>query len=371
MSLLFEPLQINHTVIKNRICLPSMVIGSYSDESGMVSEKNIEHYVSFAKGGTGLIIQETASPSTYGKVADDQLGVWSDEHIPGLKKIADAVHAEGTTILAQICHAGVTAIEEETFCPSEYSCTKNDRFRTGTPLTLEHIKRIQDDFVNAAVRFWKAGYDGIELHGAHRYLICQFFNARVNKRTDEYGKNRALFVIEIINRIRELVPETFIIGIRLGAFEPTLEDGIAHAKELEKNGIDYLNISYGCTGEFDSYVPEDYPFKDVIYAAAEIKKHVSVPVFAVNGIKTPEMAEEILKVTGVDAVNIGRSMLVNPNWANDAKANQDTGKCLVCRQCMWHNTPPKCPGRKILKRRLERQKENANENKVESQQRIV
>lgn len=140
MSLLFEPLKINQTTINNRICLPSMVIGGYSDETGMVSEKNIEHYQSFAKGGTGLIIQEATCPSTYGKVAEDQLGVWSDDHIPGLKKIADAVHAEGATILVQLCHAGVTAIEEETFCPSEYSCTKNDRFRKGTALTLEHIK---------------------------------------------------------------------------------------------------------------------------------------------------------------------------------------------------------------------------------------
>lgn len=102
--------------------------------------------------------------------------------------------------------------------------------------------------MNAAVRIWKAGYDGIELHGAHRYLICQFLNPRVNKRTDEYGKQPTLFVIEIINRIREIVPDTFIIGIRLGAFEPTLADGIANAKALEKNGIDFLNISYGCTG---------------------------------------------------------------------------------------------------------------------------
>lgn len=348
MGLLFEPLRIGAKTIRNRICLPSMVIGSFSDETGMATAKNIEHYVSFAKGGAGLLVQEATCPSTYGKVAEDQLGIWSDEHIPGHAQIAEAVHAEGALIVMQLCHAGVTAIEEETFCPSAYSCTKNDRFRTGTPLTPEHIRKLQDDFVNAAVRAWKAGYDGIEFHGAHRYLICQFLNSRVNKRTDAYGTQRTLFVTEMIARIRDLLPKEFIIGIRLGAFEPTLADGIAHAVELEKSGVDYLNISYGCTGEFDSYVPVEYPFKDVIYAAGEIKRHVGIPVFAVNGIKTPETAESILEITGVDAVNIGRSMLVNPNWANDAKASMDTGRCLECRGCQWHKEPPKCPGRKLL-----------------------
>lgn len=354
MALLFEPLTIRNKTIRNRICLPPMVIGSFSDENGMVTRSNIEHYAGFAKGGVGLIIQESTSPSTYGKVAEDQLGIWHDDHIPGHRKIAEAVHAEGAAIVMQLCHAGVTSIEEETFCPSAYSCTKNDRFRTGTPLTLEHIRKLQDDFVNGAVRAWKAGYDGIELHGAHRYLICQFLNKRVNKRDDRYGRDRTLFAIEIVRRVRELVPEDFILGIRLGAFEPALEDGIAHAVKLAANGCDYLNISYGCTGEFDSYVPEDYPFKDVIYAAGEIRKHVEVPVFAVNGIRTPEAAESILKVTGVDAVNIGRSMLVNPNWANDAMASADTGRCLECRGCQWHREPPKCPGRKLLLKKRSR-----------------
>ena len=130
--------------------------------------------------------------------------------------------------------------------------------------------------------------------------MCQFFNRRVNRRSDEYGREPERFALEILTGIRALTPKSFIIGIRLGAFEPALADGIAHAKALEEAGIDFLDISYGFQGMDEPEKPEDFPYRDVIYGAAEIKKQVHVPVFAVYGIQSPQMAEDILMRTGVE-----------------------------------------------------------------------
>ena len=137
----------------------------------------------------------------------------------------------------------------------------------GHEMTREDIKSIQNDFIEAARRAYEAGYDGVELHGCHAYLISQFLNKKVNKRTDEYGKNPEKFVIEIIDGIRKVTPKEFIVGIRLGGFEPTIEDGIHYAKVLEKNGIDFLDISYGFMSEQEMHVNEEYKYSNAVYAA--------------------------------------------------------------------------------------------------------
>lgn len=197
----------------------------------------------------------------------------------------------------------------------------------------------------------KSGFDGVEIHACHNYLISQFYNRLVNGRADAYGKQPSLFALEIIREIRRRVPESFVIGVRLGAFEPTLEDSIAYAEELAGNGVDFLDISYGFEQRSRPISPEDYPFSDRIYAAQEIRKRVSVPVFAVGEIASMEKAEEILQATGVDMVDVGRGMLVNPNWANDAKAERDMGSCLHCKTCMWRVDAGKCPGRRAFQKK--------------------
>ena len=161
----------------------------------------------------------------------------------------------------------------------------------------EDIKSIQNNFIEAARRSYKAGYDGIELHGCHGYLISQFLNKKVNKRTDEFGDIPEKFVIEIIEGIRKVTPKEFIVGIRLGGFEPTIEDGIHFAKVLEQNGIDFLDMSYGFSSEQEMIVNEKYKYSNAVYGAEKIKEEVSVPVFAVNGITSVEIAEEILNET--------------------------------------------------------------------------
>lgn len=353
MEQLFQPFQIKGLEIRNRICVPPMVCYNWVQEDGYVVQKNIEHYRAIAKGGFGLIIQEATCVDPNGKLSRDQLGIWEDDQIQGLKSIVDAVHEEGCPIFLQIHHAGVNGSGDYLLCPSDYEYLKEDKKRIGHEMTKEEIKRVQEKFIQAAVRAYQAGYDGVELHGCHSYLMCEFFNSRVNRRTDEYGRNPEKFALEILEGIRKETPKDFIVGIRLGAFEPKLSDGIRHAQILEEHGIDFLDISYGFSGEDEPEAPNDFPYKDVIYGAGEIKKHVSVPVFAVNSITDAKMADGVLKLTGVDMADIGRGVLVNYNWAKDAMEGKDTGRCLNCKVCQWRIDPQKCAGRILLNRMKE------------------
>ena len=347
MDRLFETFNIRGIEIKNRICMPPCVVYGLSDETGMAADENVAHYRSIAKGGAGVIIQEATCVDPLGKLVPEQLGLWSDEQIPGHKRIADAVHSEGVPIFIQLHHAGVVGIgDREMLCSSDYEIMHKDILKKGRAMTADEIKATQQAFADAAMRAVKAGYDGVELHGCHQYLICQFYNRRVNRRDDEYGRKNSLFALETYSAVRNAVPGSFVVGIRLGAFEPTLADGIAHAKELSGHGIDFIDVSYGFRGEDEPYKPDDFPYMDVIYAAGEIKKNVECPVFAVNGIRSAADARGVLELTGVDMADIARGMLVNPNWANDAKAGLDTGKCLDCATCLWRVDPRKCPGRK-------------------------
>lgn len=349
--MLFESFYIKDLKIQNRICVPPMVCYNWVKEDGLAVSKNIEHYRAVARGGAGLIIQEATCVDPEAKLSKDQLGIWEDRQIDGLREIVSAVHKEGCPIFLQIHHAGVNGSGEYLLCPSDYEMDKDGEKRIGHEMTEEEIHKVQDQFVKAAVRAYEAGYDGVELHGCHKYLMCEFFNSRVNNRTDEYGRHPEKFALEILEKIKKEVPESFVVGIRLGAFEPALKDGIRHAELLEKHGIDFLDISYGFSGEDEPCAPEEFPYKDVIHAAGEIKKHVSVPVFAVNGIADAWMAEDILERTGVDMVDVGRGVLVNYNWANDAKEGKDTGRCLHCRECQWRVDAEKCAGRVLLNRK--------------------
>lgn len=348
MKKLFKEFNIKNVKMKNRICIPPMVVGFSND--GSVTPENVERYKKLAQGGAGLIIQEATCINIDGKLSGNQLGMWTDDQIEGLKSIVDVVHQENCPIFIQIHHAGVVGIAENPLCPSDYEYKKNEKTVIGREMTIEDIKSIQNDYIQAARRAYEAGYDGVELHGCHGYLISQFLNKRVNKRTDEYGTNPENFVIEILDGIRKITPKEFVVGIRLGGFEPTIEDGVHYAKVLERNGIDFFDISYGFTNEQEMKVPEGYKYSNAVYAAEKIKEEVSVPVFAVNGIYSAETAEEILNERDIDMVDIARGALINPNWANDAKEGKDTGKCLSCAKCMWFGQSKVCAGKVLFER---------------------
>lgn len=345
---LFTPIKIADKDIKNRIVMPPMVCFGWAESDGQVTEKHIKHYEARAKGGAGIIILEALCVEKDGRLSPDQLGIWSDEHIDGLKKIVAACHKYGAVVLGQIHHAGIKthdAVSEEALSPSDYI----DGNRKGSGMSISEINYIQEKFVEAALRAQKAGFDGVELHGAHGYLIDQMMSPSINKRNDEYGGTlykRTRFAVEIVRAIREKTGIDFIIGHRMGGNEPTINEGIEIGKILEEAGVDVLHVSSGMGDA--PVVPEGFPYNWIVYCGIEIKRNVNVPVITVNGIRTPAQAAYLIDNGLADFAAIGKGMLVDPEWANKAAESMEVNKCFNCRNCSWFKDSNKCPGLKVV-----------------------
>ncbi len=346
MSKLFTSQKIKHLEIKNRIVLPPIVCFSFAGESGFVAEKNIKHYEALAKGGSGLIIVEATCVNPNGRLSEGQLGIWDDRYIERLSKLAQVCHKHNAKVILQIHHAGLKtpkAVSGDTISSSDY----HDGKLSARAMSRDELHVIQRDFIEAALRAWKAGFDGIELHGAHGYLMTQFFSSKINKRTDEYGgnlENRLRFTTEITQGIRQKVNEDFIVGIRMGCNESDLKTSIEMAKRFEAIGIDYLHVSTG----FDNIpiteeVPEAFPCNWIVYGAVKIKEQVTIPVIAVNGIKTSQQAQYLIENNLVDFVAIGRAQLADYNFVNHIKEENAVVRCLACKPCKWFINGDYCP----------------------------
>ncbi|MBW4828087.1 MAG: NADH:flavin oxidoreductase [Clostridiaceae bacterium] len=346
MDLLFKPQKIKKLEIKNRIVLPPMVCFGFAEDNGFVSEKNISHYESIAKGGTGLVIVEATSVNKQGRLSTDQLGIWSDDYIEGLSKIADICHKYGSKVFIQLHHAGLKTpkhINEDTITSSDY----NRGDISARAMIIDEIHSIEKDFINAAIRAEKAGFDGVEIHGAHSYLMTQFFSTEVNKREDEYGgnlDNRLRIVEEIVKGVKENVNNDFIVGIRVGCNENSLKTSIDMAKKLEDMGMDYLHISTGFDNTpIEEKVPEEFPCNWIVYGATKIKEEVTIPVIAVNLIKSVEKASYLIDNNLADFVAIGRAQLADYNFTNRIKEGREIVKCLGCKPCRWFTSGDSCP----------------------------
>jgi 2,4-dienoyl-CoA reductase-like NADH-dependent reductase (Old Yellow Enzyme family) len=346
MDAIFTPLKIKNLEIKNRVVLPPMVCFSFAGTDGFVSEKNINHYENMAKGGTGLVIVEATCVNIDGRLSPDQLGIWSDKFIDGLRKISEVCHKHGAKAFLQLHHGGLRthkAVSENTITSSDY----NDGKVTSRAMSIDELRALKQDFINAASRAEKAGFDGIELHGAHSYLMTQFFSEKVNNRTDEYGgnfENRLRFATEIIEGIKLKVNENFVVGIRMGCNENSLDNSIAMAKKLEAIGIDYLHVSTGFDNtKIDVEMPESFPGNWIVYGAAKIKENVTIPVIAVNSIKAPEEIRFYIDNNLVDFVAVGRGQLADYNFVNHIKEGQPIVECLSCRPCKWFSNGDNCP----------------------------
>jgi NADPH2 dehydrogenase len=328
VSSLFSEIPIRNFKIKNRIVMPPMVCSGFTGEDGFFTLKNIERYRDRARGGVGLIIIEATCINKTGKLIPGQLGLWSDDHIKGFSRLAGYCHDYECTVLAQIHHAGLavaSGVTEDPVAPSDFQGISRSNIKVrARALTLIEIAKIQDEYVAAAVRAKKAGLDGIELHGAHGYLISQFFSPLVNKREDDYGGslvNRTRFATEIVTGIRQAVGQDFIISCRMGCDEPDIGSSIRIAQLLEKAGVDMLHISTGMThhigGEIaDINVPKYFHYNSIVYRGSQIKEKVKVPTIVVNGIRTPLDAAYLVEHNHADFVAVGRGLLVDPEWAN-------------------------------------------------------
>jgi NADPH2 dehydrogenase len=302
---------------RNRIVMPPMQTGR-ATVKGAVTERLISFYVR-RSAALGLLIVEHCYVSAGGKLSPKQLGIYTDELIDGLEKLSARVHAVGTPVVVQITHAGGVAnrrvIGAEPVGPS---ATRNAR-----ELTRSEIKALVEEFAVAAERAIKAGFDGVELHGAHGFLLNQFFSPLLNKRGDEYGgslENRVRFPLMVVEKVRESVGGRLLL-YRLGAddLDPNgtrIEDSATFATKLEQCGVDVIDVSGGLCGS------EPKQLRNVkgyfIPQAHEIKKAVKIPVIGVGGITDAEYADRLVQDGKVDLVAVGRALWKDPKWAEKA-----------------------------------------------------
>lgn len=346
--------EIRGVKIENRIGFAPMGNSVYTEDS-FISEKSIELYSAIAGSGTGLLVQGCAIVAQDARSHGHQLGIWSDSHIAGLRRLTRAVHVRGKKVIAQLQHCGLRACADEPLGPSAISYTVGGKEKTSRAMSLEDIKTSRKQFLSAALRAVQAGYDGVELHCSHGWLISSFLSGVTNLRADEYGKDKLLYLREVFRSIRESVPENFIVGVRMSGYVPDLDTGLQQAREMEKMGVDYISVSVNYKVKFlqqQDTVPEGYPFDPMIYAAHEIKKVVKVPVFAAKGIRNGEMANRVLAETGVDMVLVGKGHLCDPQWASKALSGKEPVRCLDCKgECRWSLMEKNCPALILAGRR--------------------
>lgn len=335
MKRLFEPKTVGKIQVKNRIVVPPMVCFGYCTESGIVTEENLKHYEALAEGGAGMIIVEATCVLPSGRLSLNQLGLWDDQQIEGMKQIVNRCHARGAKVLVQLHHAGKSRHKSLNEIPFDLNA-----------LAVSEIEAIQGAFIAAAKRAEAAGFDGVELHGAHGYLMSQWASTEVNHREDAYGgtlEKRMKFASEIVAGIKEQCKVLEIIAYRMGGNEPSLEDGKLIAKELGKMGIDLLHVSAGIGGAELPEVPEGFPGNWIVYMGSAIKKEVSMPIIAVNSIRKAEDAEALIEGDLADFVALGRPHLVDAQWSNKVKLGEDPISCLNCKPCRWFKNGKECP----------------------------
>jgi len=332
--------------VKNRVIMPPMVIYGNNTEDGLITRKNLEHYRERAEGGAGIIVQEATAVNKHGRLAKNQIGIWSDDHIEGLSHIPEIIKSYGAVSLVQLHHAGL--LSPETVTDEPLGPSANPQYPNARSLNIDEIQAILEDFIRAAVRAQQAGYDGVQIHGAHGYLLSQFASAYYNHREDEYGgpvENRMKLSVEIIEGIRKACGNSFLITFRMGANSPALEDGKEIAHLLEKQSIDLLDVSHGGSLVTLPRPPKEFPYNWICYSGTEIKKTVKLPVGVVNEVRTPRRANYLIENNLADFVSIGRPLLADPHWASKAQHHEEMiVSCLNCKpRCKWYTDSTLCP----------------------------
>ena len=322
MNDLFTPYKLKGLEMKNRIVMPPMCQYSVNAKDGIATDFHYLHYVSRAIGGAGFIIIEMTDVEPDGRISDFDLGLWSDDQIPALKRIVDACHKYGAKVGIQIAHAGRKAEDAEVpVAPSAIAFDEN--YKQPRALSTEEVKEMVEKFRKAVQRAVKAGVDAIEIHGAHGYLIHQFHSPLTNKRDDEYGKDLTKFGREVLRAAKEEMPEDMPLIMRISAKE-YVEDGydiegsIEFAKKYQEEGVDIFDISSGGEGPIGAGGRPGTHAGYQVPLAREIKKALNVPVIAVGRLDEPTLANAVIGNEEADLIAVGRGMLRNPYWALEA-----------------------------------------------------
>ena len=387
-NLLFTPITINGMLLENRL-VRSATYENMAAQDGKVTDKLIKFYSQLAKGGVGLIVLGHAGVQDNGRASLTQIGIYSDDHIKGLKQLVNEIHNHGAKVALQIAHAGRQTIPEKIGgqAPVAPSAIEPDPLYKTSPreMTEEEINTTIHAFGEAAKRGKKAGFDAVQLHATHGYLLAQFLSPHTNRRTDEWGgtqKKRMQFVTEVTKSVRDAVGSDYPVLIKLSVEEGlengiTLEEASNAAMILSQNGIDAIEISGGtivdtifmmCRGD----IPIDmitknadpaakaqveeflYAMKDKVKYeeaywlkhAEKIKKVINgVPLILVGGMKYPQTMSKILEEGKADLISMCRALIREPAFPMEmAGGRKDPAKCSFCNRCLMEvvNKPLRC-----------------------------
>lgn len=346
LSTLFSPVRIGTMEIKNRIAMAPMAT-DFAEGDGTVSQRLIDYYEARARGGVGLIILEVCTIDAMSPYIPRTVGLWDDSFIPGLKRLTDAIHSHGARIIPQIAHPGPESLAplfNGTVAVGPSAGIVNNLTRMKCrELSVEDIGAVIGQFGDAALRARASGFDGIEFHAAHSYMLAgSFLSALRNRRTDAYGgglNGRLRFSLEAIRAMKEKAGKDFPVTVRLSA-----EEQVAGGRDIRETeylaslfaeaGVSAFHISSGVYPDLSWRVipPTGTPFGLNVKSAAEIKKSVAVPVMVVGRIVDPGMADDIVRRGDADMVVLGRALLADPAWPAKAASGDwdDIAPCIGC-----------------------------------------
>ena len=341
---LFEPIKIGKVTVPNRIYLPSMCPNN-AGPHGESTLQDIGWYEARARGGAGLITIDISCISPEGRAAMGQRGLWKDEFMPHFSRVVDVIKVRGAKVTTQLHHAGAMASGTQQMGPSRLS-TQQFFITRPQEFSTEEVEQLVDKFADAAVRAKACGVDMVEIHGAHGYLVCQFISPLFNMRTDKYGRDKLLFAIEIVQRIKEKCGTDFPVAFRMSADEfcpggITLDYAKEVAARLESAGVDFLNVS-GTNPDTEDYCEPNMYIEDeeegeyyrLIKLGSEIKKVVNIPVASGGLLTDPLVAERILEEEALDMVWVGRQLIADPEWPNKVRRGrlEDIRPCTACNE---------------------------------------
>lgn len=367
MNKMFEKTVINGMELSNRF-IRSATFEAMADTDGAATSKLTETMTALAKGGVGLVITGHAFIREEGRAAPMQLGIYKDELIPGLRKLTDEVHANGGKIIIQLSHAGNAA-----YSPNPLRVTQMDTGADtkGREITLNDIAELIKAFADAAGRAKEAGFDGVQIHSAHGYLLSQFLTPALNQRIDQYGgsiENRTRIHVEIIQAVREQVGKDYPILLKLNGQDfiengLTLNDSLEAARILAGTGIDAIELSGGSIfgGKLSPSRPSIKSSAEEAYFRVEaetLKKQTNIPIILVGGMRSFQVAEMIVEKGIADYVSLSRPLIREPELINRWKSgNLDRALCLSDNLCLQNCLSGKGVYCMVEDRKLEAEKD--------------
>jgi 2,4-dienoyl-CoA reductase-like NADH-dependent reductase (Old Yellow Enzyme family) len=326
MAHLFDPLQVRHCTLRNRVVMPPIAL-EQATARGEVAERHVKHYTAIAADGPGLVIVEHTYIRRDGRVSDKQLGIYDEPLIPGLARVAESIKSNGAVACLQITHCGARTtralIGTQPLGPWTIPVPGDPE--SPRPLRVEELRQLEADYAAAARRARAAGFDAVEIHGAHGYLLNQFVSPVTNRRTDEYGgsvENRLRFPRQVIAAVKRAVGDEMLVLYRFGADDMTpggltADDAEVIAPMLADAGVDILDVSGGLGGSGRDRFSEQGYF---VLLAARVRRAAGIPAIGVGNVREPEYADRVIRDGLVDLIAVGRAQIADPNWA--AKARQ-------------------------------------------------